>query len=191
MSLLCAVLAVLLAGPGGERAEPARVAASLQPVQERAPAAAAPPVAEVAAPAAEAAPRVEPARLRVESSLRAYVRLNGRPAGRTPLEVSVAPGPLRVEVYGSGRRGRFEQARQLELRAGEQQRVSFDIQEVYVPLVGPSEEMRVVTVDGRPVRKRRSTTLYEGWHRLGLLHVPTGRRHTYRCEVKEWDGLCR
>jgi eukaryotic-like serine/threonine-protein kinase len=181
-SLLCAVLAVLLAGTQGEQREPVAPAPA-------APAAPAPPVAEVEAPAPEAA--VEPARLRVESSLRAQVRLNGRPVGRTPLEVSVEPGPLRVEVHGSGRRGRFDKAQQLELRAGEQRLVSFDIQEVYVPLLGPSEEMRVASVDGRPMRRQRSTTLYEGWHRLGLIHVSTGRRHTYRCEVRPWDGLCR
>jgi eukaryotic-like serine/threonine-protein kinase len=69
-----------------------------------------------------------PATLRVESTRRAFVRLNGRLAGRTPLEVSLEPGPLHVEVYGAGRRSRFKQSQQFELRAGEERRVSFAIQ---------------------------------------------------------------
>lgn len=86
-------------------------------------------VPEAAPPPAHAPEALaRPATLRVESSRRAFVRLNGRLAGRTPLEVSLEPGTLHVEVYGRGRRGRFKHSQQFQLQAGEERRVSFAIQ---------------------------------------------------------------
>ncbi|HYO52188.1 serine/threonine-protein kinase [Archangium sp.] len=141
----------------------------------------------------EAVPADAPdsATLRVQSNLRAHVRINGRLVGRTPLVQSVEPGRLRVEVTGITRDGRFDKSQVIELQAGERRQVSFAIQKVQVTIRGRPDDMKVISMDGKKLGGKTNVSTYEGKHRLELLHTPTGKSHTSECEVRPGDRLCK
>ncbi|HEX5752829.1 MAG TPA: serine/threonine-protein kinase [Archangium sp.] len=129
--------------------------------------------------------------LRVHSNLRAYVRINGKLVGRTPLVHTVAPGWLRVEVTGATRDGRFDKSQVIELKTGESRQVSFAVQKVQVTIRGRPDDMKVISMDGKKLGGKTSVSTYEGKHRLELLHTPTGKSHTSECEVRPGDKLCK
>jgi eukaryotic-like serine/threonine-protein kinase len=129
--------------------------------------------------------------LKLACDLRADVHINGRPVGRTPLARSVPPGQVRIEFSGTGSSGRFDKSVSLRLQAGEERQVPCSIQRMPVTIRGRPDDMKVLSVDGRPQTSTEGVLLYEGTHRLELLHSHTGQRYTSECIARPGDKLCR
>lgn len=129
--------------------------------------------------------------LRLVCDLKADVQINGQREGRTPLTRSIPPGQVRIEFSGTGSSGRFDKSVSLQLRAGERRQVPCDIQSWPVTIRGRPDDLKVLSVDGRPLQSTEGVMLYEGTHQLELLHPHTGQRYASECMARPGDKLCR
>jgi serine/threonine-protein kinase len=169
-------------------------AATSQPAQEApaAPLAQAPtlvpsaPEPAAPAPATPARPKAKgpsPSRVegssprasfRVTSKVPGMIRVNGKPAGRTPGEVKgIAPGKVDVEVFDP--QAGFSKKQTFDLKAGDNGTLPFDIGKGSLQIwVRP---YATVFVDGKPLGQTpiAPIELFEGRHHIKLVNEKLGK----------------
>jgi serine/threonine protein kinase len=160
------------------------------PVEEKAQPAAVTKEQPAVAPAAEAV-RSGPSKVKVESQLPGRVMINDRFVGTTPWEGQLSPGKKRISVKGKAQQRQFNAEQTVQLRAGEDQTVSFSFQLMRVQVQGQPGGVTVLSLDDESLESEDWVKAYEGRHTLSLANPLTGKTFPAECEVKAAGKACK
>ncbi|MGA9520616.1 MAG: serine/threonine-protein kinase [Myxococcaceae bacterium] len=176
-------------------------AAPVEPVAERVPL---PPAEPAPSPAEQPKPRAEPipvpreeprrevrkkpqppkASLRLETTPRARIKLNGKFVGRSPLTLrNLEPGDVRVEAYD--RELGFSKEERFRLEAGDNGTKRIVVEKV--PVEFRVRPWAVVFLDGIKLGPTPFTTPQQAWegkHKVTLVNPNLGKEVTLPFEVK-------
>ncbi|MHB8875021.1 MAG: PEGA domain-containing protein [Myxococcaceae bacterium] len=152
------------------------------PAAEAAPEESSPPEAETvgAAPPSPAPPR-PPARLTVQSSPSTEVLVDGKKRGRTPLELTVAPGAHRIELRDPA--AGLRRTVKVKLASGERHTESWSPQKGTLTVeVVPFGD---ISVDGKSlgVVSYKSVEVWEGTHAVRVVNEELKRTEERKVQV--------